>query len=220
MPANISNIFKIVEFEKDDDSNGHIEFLYAASNLRAINFRIENCDIYKVKMISGKIIPAIATTTAGIVGLVSLQLYTLKQKEDIQYLRDCNINLTYNNYNFTSPIPCDYIKDNDVSDNTKYIPEKFTIWDYLEINKSMTVKEFIQYMIDSYNVKINSISCNNLNLYEIDSRNTNYDKKLEEVYNEISKIKLFDNKRFLILDILGNFEKSIVKMPKIKYFFK
>ena len=216
----ISNIFKIEEFEKDDNSNGHVEFLYAASNLRATNFRIENCDIYKVKTISGKITPAIATTTAGIVGLVSLQLYTMMQKDDIKYLRDCNINLTYNNYNFTCPIPCEYIKDNNNSDNIKYIPEKFTVWDYLEINESMTIKEFIQYMKKNYNININILSCNNLNLYNSNLKSNNYDKKLEDVYNELSKIKLFENKRFLVLDVLGFFEKLVIKMPKIKYYFK
>ena len=216
----ISNIFNIEEFEKDNDSNGHVEFIYAASNLRATNFRIENCDIYKVKMISGKITPAISTTTAGIVGLVSLQLYTINQKDDIKFLRDCNINLTYNNYNFTSPVPCEYIKDNENSDNIRYIPEKFTIWDYLEINKSMSIKEFIEYINKNYQVSINSISCNNLNLYESNIKNNNYNEKLEEIYNKTSKFKLFENKRFLVLDILGSIEKLNVKMPKIKYIFK
>ena len=70
----------------------------------------------------------------------------MKQKDDIKYLRDCNINLTYNKYNFTCPIPCEYIKGNNNSDNIKNIPEKFTVWYYLEINESMTIKEFIQYI--------------------------------------------------------------------------
>ena len=87
-PDNIVNNFKIEEFEKDEESNGHIEFLYAASNLRANNFRIENCDIYKVKMISGKITPSIVITTASIAGLVSQQLFSLTQNEDINFLRE------------------------------------------------------------------------------------------------------------------------------------
>ena len=103
-PENNQEFFKISEFEKVNDSNGHIEFLYAASNLRAKNFRIENCDYNKVKMISGKITPAIATTTAAIVGLVTTQLYTLKQTDNINFLRDCNFNLCYNNYMFYKPI--------------------------------------------------------------------------------------------------------------------
>ena len=87
-PDDIVNNFKIEDFEKDDESKGHIEFLYAASNLRANNFRIENCDIYKVKMISGKITPSIVITTASIAGLVSQQLFSLMQNEDINFLRE------------------------------------------------------------------------------------------------------------------------------------
>ena len=32
------------EFEKDDDSNFHIDFIHAASNLRARNYKIHECD--------------------------------------------------------------------------------------------------------------------------------------------------------------------------------
>lgn len=74
---------KIQEFEKDDDKNGHIDFIHAASNLKAETFKIEKCDKIKTKLIAGKITPAIASTTASIVGLVSLQLYTLNQTTNI-----------------------------------------------------------------------------------------------------------------------------------------
>lgn len=58
------------QFEKDDDSNGHIDFVASASALRARMYSIEPADRLKTKRIAGKIIPAIATATAAVAGLV------------------------------------------------------------------------------------------------------------------------------------------------------
>lgn len=219
IPDDTKNLFKIKEFEKDDDSNGHIEFIYAASNLRANNYKIENCDIYKAKIIAGKIIPAIATTTASIVGLVSLQLISLIQTEDIKYLREGSFNLAFNNFMNSSPTPCGYVNENN-EENIKYIPEKYTIWDFIEIKESMTLKKFLNYMDENYKIKISLISSNHINLYDSNLNEEILDNKIEEVYNKKAKTELFEGKRFLILDILGTYENLIAKTPKIKYIFK
>lgn len=63
-----------LEFEKDNDLNGHIDFIHATSNLRALMYSIESADRMHVKKIAGKIVPAIATTTSCIAGLVGLEL--------------------------------------------------------------------------------------------------------------------------------------------------
>ena len=51
----------------------------ATANLRARNYGIAEGDRFKIKMIAGKIIPAIATTTAMVVGAVGLEIYKVVQ---------------------------------------------------------------------------------------------------------------------------------------------
>jgi ubiquitin-activating enzyme E1 len=62
------------EFEKDDDSNFHIDCINAIANLRARVYRIPEVDRYETKKIAGRIIPAIAATTAVVSGNMSLIL--------------------------------------------------------------------------------------------------------------------------------------------------
>jgi len=62
------------EFEKDDDGNGHVAYITAASNLRAAVYGIPPLDFFRTKLASGRIIPAIATTTSAVAGLVCLEL--------------------------------------------------------------------------------------------------------------------------------------------------
>lgn len=65
----------IPEFEKDNDD--HIRFVTVVSNLRAQNYGIEQQDEFTTKKIAGKIIPAIATTTSLVSGLVALEAYKI-----------------------------------------------------------------------------------------------------------------------------------------------
>lgn len=68
-----------LHFEKDNDLNLHMDFIVAASNLRAANYRIPPADKLKSKLIAGKIQPAIATSTSIVAGFASLELYKIAQ---------------------------------------------------------------------------------------------------------------------------------------------
>ena len=79
-------------FNKDDDTNGQINFIYCFSNLRARNYKINECDSLKVKFIAGRIIPAIESTTAAVTGFNASQIFALLIN-DI-YIFYLKINLT------------------------------------------------------------------------------------------------------------------------------
>jgi hypothetical protein len=60
---------EVEEFEKDNDENFHIDFIHAVANVRAENYKLEEMKWITVKIKAGKIVPALATTTAAIAGL-------------------------------------------------------------------------------------------------------------------------------------------------------
>jgi len=74
------------------------------SNLRARNYQIEEVDNFKVKLIAGKIIPAIATTTAMVVGAVGLEIIKFLIGKKAGSYKNLTCNLALPLWVFNDPI--------------------------------------------------------------------------------------------------------------------
>ncbi|CAD8178797.1 unnamed protein product [Paramecium octaurelia] len=178
-------------FEKDDPTNWHIEFLSAVSNLRARNYRIPEVQPFQVKLIAGKIIPALATTTAMIVGAVGLEIFKYILKKNVTKMRNAFINLALPLFLFSEPLPPGEHLDQEYNilllGPTKAIPEKWTAWDRITINQQMTLGQFIDYFKEKYQVTVSSITFDKYIIYN------NYPQPPQENFNKDLSVLFVEN---------------------------
>uniref|UniRef100_A0A0R3S817 ThiF domain-containing protein n=1 Tax=Hymenolepis diminuta TaxID=6216 RepID=A0A0R3S817_HYMDI len=126
--------------------------------LRAVMYGLPLTDRYEVKRIAGRIIPAIATTTATVAGLVSLEVlkYICFSGDGIDSSKnECLASEARNNF-INLSLPSVLSVKPGFCDVTK-LPngESFTIWDrwdYRLPSRKTTVQEFIDDIKVSYSI--------------------------------------------------------------------
>jgi len=210
--SNIS--IKAIDFEKDDDTNFHMDFIVACSNLRATNYDIPTADRHKSKLIAGKIIPAIATTTSLVVGLVCLELYKLVSgQKDVERFKNGFINLALPFFGFSEPI---------CAPKSSYYDKEWTLWDRFDVTGEMTLRELLKYFYDEHGLEVTMLSQGVSMLYSFFMAKNKKEERLgmtiSDVVRRVSKTKIPNHVKALVLEICCNDrDGQEVEVPYVRY---
>jgi len=193
----------VIDFEKDDDTNHHIEFVAAASNLRAANYSIEPADKMTTKQIAGKIIPALATTTSATTGLTMIELYKMVAPEG-RYFRKATLD-TFKNGFVNLALPLIAFSEPIAAPKKKYAETEFTLWDCITLRASMKFEEFIVQLETITGTTVSMLSAGNSLLYAFfqkAKRVERADKYLEDVVVEVTKQPIPDHRKAIVLEAI------------------
>lgn len=214
-PEELNNLkLNPIEFEKDDDTNLHMDYIVAASNLRAANYKIPPADRHRSKLIAGKIIPAIATTTSVVSGMVCLELYKFVNGiEKLEPFKNGFVNLALPFLGFSEPI---------AAPKMEYCGNAWTLWDRFEIDGEMTLSEFLDYFKTKHGLEITMLSQGVCMLYSFFMAKSKAQERLNlpmsEVVKKVSKRRIEPHVRALVFELCCNdADGNDVEVPYVKY---
>ncbi|KAL2901995.1 Ubiquitin-activating enzyme E1 2 [Bienertia sinuspersici] len=177
-----------VQFEKDDDTNYHMDMIAGLANMRARNYGIPEVDKLKAKFIAGRIIPAIATATAMATGLVCLELYkAMDTGHKVEDYRNTFANLALPLFSMAEPVPPKVIKHQDMS---------WTVWDRWILRDNPTLRQLLDWLQNS-GLNAYSVSYGSCLLYNsmFPRHKDRMDRKMVDLAKEVAKAELPANRR-------------------------
>lgn len=218
------------EFEKDDDTNFHVDFISSASNLRAQNYEITNVTRHQVKGIAGKIIPAVATTTCMITGLVCFELFKVVQKKGIAAFKNAFVNLALPVAAFSEPLPPAKHMSNPnatpLEPATRCVPEGWTVWNTIDIDGDVTIQEIIDQFSRDHNATVQAVASGSFQLYQVffPAHKERLPQKVTELWKKVNnKTELPAGKNYLELVVLAEDAENDeieVDLPVLRVFYK
>lgn len=218
--------FKLNPIDFDKDIDEHMLFVAACSNLRALNYSIPTEDTHKSRQISGNIIPAIATTTALVTGLICLEMYkvvgTPRKELTVEAFKNGFVNLA---------IPFMTLSEPTAPAKTKAMLKgkewEWTAWDSLDMNLGdITMGEFMDYFEKEYGLEISMLSYGVSILYSFFANKKKVEErkamKMTEVITSITNKEFPPNQLFIILEVIANDLETDeeVELPYIRFRFR
>ena len=194
------NNFKPIDFEKDNPSLGHIQFIHSFANLKAKSYKIPLCDKFYTLKYTGKIAPTIITSTGIVsgymifqmIGFIINQMFFIDKLKNLfnddedtdeelknNGLHNLCFNLVKNNF-ILEPLYEPIFRGK--WEINEFIPKRFSRWFKIEEKGDKTIEEFINYINDKYQVFTTLIL------------SAEDDRKIFEKYKDKKKSKLLSLK--------------------------
>ncbi|XP_054818564.1 ubiquitin-activating enzyme E1 1-like [Prosopis cineraria] len=205
---------KPIQFEKDDDTNYHMDMIAGLANMRARNYSIPEVDKLKAKFIAGRIIPAIATSTAMATGLVCLELYkALDGEHKLEDYRNTFANLALPLFSMAEPVPPKVFKHQDMS---------WTVWDRWILKDNPTLRQLLEWLKEK-GLNAYSISCGSCLLYNsmFPRHKDRMDKKIVDLAREVAKVELPPYRCHLdVVVACEDDDDNDIDIPQISIYFR
>ena len=181
---NSFNIVNPIVFEKDNKN--HIQFITNIVNFRNIQYNMKITDEYEVKLISGKIIPALITTTSLIAGFQIIEyIKYIKFKDDIklELFNNKYVNLGINYIDSIDPVECK---------TTKIGKFNYNEWNNklcIDTNNTQKAIKLLEYLLETKIEYMTYLNDNNqpIEIYdgdEITISEINFNNKVEILFLE------------------------------------
>ena len=216
------------QFEKDNDQNFHIDVIYAMGNCRAVNYKLDAMDWITVKLKAGRIVPALATTTAAVAGLQTLELVKLLLNAKKSDHRNIFLNLA---------VPIMQASEPGEIAKTKLAEGiEVTLWDRWDVNKGtgrkdITLAEVIKEVQDMHKgvLEIRDVMRGNAPIYfhaimNAKGKETEKEKTMGARITDLTNIDPTEDK-YVDLNITcvhaGDSEDKILAgVPPVRVFFE
>ena len=200
-PVSVKTRLSPAEFEKDDDM--HMKVVWTTSNLRSRNYRIEEVNLHEARRIAGKIIPAIATTTALVTGLVCMELYKIvAEKKDIEAYKNGFVNLALPFFAFSEPMAA---------------PPG--LWDKVALVEKMTLREFLAYFKEKHGADVMMLSQGVCIVYSsFAAKPERMDMEMAQLVEHVSQTKIDPSNKFITFEcICVDDDGEDIEVPSVTY---
>jgi len=219
LPQSLSSLVTLKSIDFDKDVDDQMRVVAACSNLRARNYRIPEADLHRSRGIAGKIMPAIATTTALVTGNICLELFKVLLDKPVEKFMNTFSNLALPLFVCQEPDRPAAVKS--VIKGKEFL---WTAWDRIDIDRpDMTLQELITHLSETYGVELTMLSAGVSILFsDFMDRKKATERKgmtLKQVVEAVTKKPFHESQRFVTLELICQDEESgdEVEMPCLRF---